>query len=176
MSYDFADQVIENKTLYAKWEKLVTVTFDPKNGDKVETRQIEPGAEIGELPSDPSCKGYVFEGWYAGESKVVPETTFSADTTVVAHWSQDGKEVEPDVDPVDPVDPDEPDVDPDVEPTDHDSEPADPSKKSSTTVVTVTTTNELPASGDETIAFVALAVMFAAAALAAGVLLSRRAR
>ena len=176
VSYDFTDQVIENKTLYAKWEKLVTVTFDPKNGGKVETRQIEPGAEIGELPSNPSCKGYVFEGWYAGESKVVPETTFSADTTVVAHWSQDGKEVEPDVDPVDPVDPDEPDVDPDVEPTDHDSEAADPSKKSSTKVVTVTTTNELPASGDETIALVALAVMFAAAALAAGVLLSRRAR
>ncbi len=173
VAYDFAGQVMENKTLYAKWQKLVTVTFDPKNGGKVETRQIEPGTEIGELPSDPACKGYVFEGWYAGETKVAPETTFSADTTVVAHWSQDGREVDPDVDPVDPG---EPDVDPDVDPADPDSKPADSSKKSSATVVTTTTMNELPASGDETIALIALAVMFAAAALAAGVLLNRRVR
>lgn len=165
--YFFSDSVTENTTLYAKWEKFVTVTFDPKNGDAVEKREIEPGAEVGELPSDPVCKGYVFEGWYVGKDKVTATTTFSTDTTVSARWSKDGKEVEPDVDPVDPDDPD-------VDPNDPDSDPIKPAKKTTTKVTTVTATNALPASGDETVALVGVVAMLAAIALAVGVALSRR--
>ena len=67
-----------------------TITFDANGGTcATSTMSVESGVAIGDLPP-PSRTDFLFIGWYKTEdygwSLVMPESTFSEDTTVTARW------------------------------------------------------------------------------------------
>ena len=70
------------------------ITFDPNEGSGGAVLVTEPGGRLAFLPySDPVRAGYTFDGWYTGKNDgiiVTTATTFTADTTVYAHWTANG--------------------------------------------------------------------------------------
>ncbi len=87
------DQVKENITLYAFWEKeaQVKVSFDANGGSvNTENKTVNIGSKYGQLPI-PVRNGYIFDGWYTekeegeriDESSIV---TITEDHTLYAHW------------------------------------------------------------------------------------------
>lgn len=84
-------EVNADMTVYAKWERVYTVTFDKNGGD---TEAYPSAAEHGgDLPAPPTRAGYKFGGWYTknGENGDLgtPYTQYmqlSADITVYARW------------------------------------------------------------------------------------------
>lgn len=94
-AWNFAtDKVIENITLYAKWEvNAYTATFDANGGDSVTPETIKKNYKeaLGELPIATRI-GYTFDGWFtkADETgkKITSETTMPLDgATYYAHWT-----------------------------------------------------------------------------------------
>lgn len=82
----------KDQTLYARWTKKYTVTFNSNRG-KVTTKSktVASGETYGTLPS-PTRSGYMFVGWYtakSGGSKVTSSTKFTAkrNITLYAHWT-----------------------------------------------------------------------------------------
>ena len=87
VEFDFSKPVTDDTTVYAKWAKLITVSFSlGYDGAKApDSVTIEQGSAIGELPV-PSRSGYAFEGWYDGATKASASTAFNSDTTLTAKW------------------------------------------------------------------------------------------
>lgn len=96
-AYDF-NTVIEKKfTLYAKWIKLYTVTFDTNDGKAVTTTQVKEGGKV-LAPTDPVRDGYVFTGWYtdaACTTKYDFNAAVTADITIYAGWQEKQPEKQP---------------------------------------------------------------------------------
>ncbi|GHT72660.1 hypothetical protein FACS189456_1780 [Bacteroidia bacterium] len=93
-AWDFASDVVTaNTTLYAKWTRTYTVTFDPQGGSAVAALSgIVSGSTIAQ-PADPTREGYVLDGWYK-ESYYSTEWNFATDkvtanTTLYAKWSSE---------------------------------------------------------------------------------------
>lgn len=64
------------------------VSFDANGGEcKTQSKTIAPGTKYGGLPKA-QRKGYTFLGWYAGDTKITPETEFTADSPkdLMAKW------------------------------------------------------------------------------------------
>lgn len=97
-------------TLYAHWNKTggtttpvdpdpdkpdppktFTVTFDPNGGTVSPTSAVTaPGGGPVTMPT-PTRTGYSFDGWFtaaSGGEKVLSDKTFSQNTTIYAHWTQ----------------------------------------------------------------------------------------
>ena len=70
----------ETVTLYAKWVQLYNVTF--VNGDSSTTRTTAES-----FPDNPTKKGYIFDGWYAGSTKITSMDSIKQDTTLNAKWT-----------------------------------------------------------------------------------------
>ena len=81
--------VTSDMTLYAHWADAVRITFDPTGGTvSPKYADIKKGAGIDSLPT-PTKENYYFNGWYtaaSGGTQVTYSTTFSAKTTIYAHW------------------------------------------------------------------------------------------
>ena len=86
-------------TLYAHWTQkpapaVFTITFDLNDSDTAHTHATKTtgaGGKIDRLPDEPTRTGYTFDGWYTardGGDRVTADTSFSADATVYAHWTQ----------------------------------------------------------------------------------------
>ena len=84
-------------TVYARWKQggdmpnpsqEFTVTFDANGGAVAdgEATQTTQDHKLAELP-EPTREGYTFEGWF---EPVNTATVFTANTTVYAHWKQNG--------------------------------------------------------------------------------------
>ncbi len=86
-------------TVYAHWventgtnpSKKYTVTFDANGGKLNGSTSADTGTDgrLSGLPKEPTRTGYKFDGWYtsaSGGDKVSTNYTFTADTTVYAHW------------------------------------------------------------------------------------------
>ena len=76
-----------------------TVTFDGNGGTPSVGSMTTTGQKLASLPSASRIGSYHFDGWYtaaSGGTKITTSTTFSADTTVYAHWTYTGKDDEPD--------------------------------------------------------------------------------
>lgn len=89
------DKVVQNMTLYAKWETigLCTVIFvTQKSGITVPKDTVETGSLL-VAPSEPECDDYYFEGWYK-EKACTNSWDFDTDrvlnstTRLYAKWSQ----------------------------------------------------------------------------------------
>lgn len=80
----------------------VTVTFDPQNGEKVQTVTVDAGTGLsdGQVPSF-KRDGYTFDGWYTaaeGGEKVADVTApVNENTTYYAHWTAEA--VDPGIKP-----------------------------------------------------------------------------
>ena len=83
----------KSANVYAEWEEVHTLTFDP-NGGTVSTssKEVVVGSPVGELPT-PVLEHHNFYGWYtkAVDGELVTEDTvcdWADDITVFAHWTR----------------------------------------------------------------------------------------
>jgi uncharacterized repeat protein (TIGR02543 family) len=98
---DFANPATEisagstgDKTFYAQWAYLYTVTFDDDGGTTAANPPsktvAEPAATIDSLPEPPAKTGYNFGGWFTqqngGGSPFTATTTVTGSITVYAKW------------------------------------------------------------------------------------------
>lgn len=82
----------EPTTLYAKWvEKTYTIWFNENKGQYavVEYKTGKSG-KLSNLP-DATREGFIFLGWYIGETKIDVNHIYTEDTALVAQW---GKKVQ----------------------------------------------------------------------------------
>jgi len=97
--YDFASPVNGDTTIYAKMDRLCTVTF--KDGETtLSTSTVGEGQTVARPVTDPTKEGYDFVNWYSdSEFTTVYDFTsaINEDTTIYAKWelaqqtwSQDG--------------------------------------------------------------------------------------
>lgn len=94
--FDFATEVIEDLTLYAKWEAVVTytVTFDGSAADgeyTTEEQVVEDGTSASAPTPAPTKDGYTFDGWFTastgGTEFVFGTTLVSEDITLYAQFT-----------------------------------------------------------------------------------------
>ena len=94
--YKSENEIIEDlddfttpKTLYAKWKKVNTVTFNPNGGTVTpKTKSIEDGEAIGQLPTPTGTSPFL--GWYTevnGGVRIDASTIPTGNTTYYAHWA-----------------------------------------------------------------------------------------
>lgn len=87
--FDFDTPITENTTLYAKWAKTWTVTFDANGHGTAPAAQTVEEGENAVKPADLTAEGYSFQGWYT-DTRYTMEYDFSKevteDITVYAKW------------------------------------------------------------------------------------------
>ena len=86
--YDFNFAITKNTTLYAKWVKVWTVTFETNGGSYIEPAIVHNGTAL-EEPVTPSRNGYYFVGWYKDDLYAVKynfSNTVSKNFTLYAKW------------------------------------------------------------------------------------------
>lgn len=74
-------------TVYAKWVKLYTLTFETNGSDAIESIVVEEGTAVS-APADPVRENYVFDGWFADEGLTQPYIfgVLDSDATIYAAW------------------------------------------------------------------------------------------
>ena len=89
-SYIRSVVIDSNKTIYAKWAKLYTVTFNTNGGSSVSSQSVEE-SQAAVKPTDPTREGYAFIGWYV-DQQFTTEYNFSnavsEDLTLYAYWKK----------------------------------------------------------------------------------------
>ncbi len=95
-AYDFTKPITAADEVYAKWEKVHTVTFNVNGGQGAPATitNVDNNATI-EKPADPTRNGYVFDGWFQDEKLEVPfyftgeenATPVIGDLTLCAKWT-----------------------------------------------------------------------------------------
>ena len=87
--YDFANVVTESMEIVAKWQiKTFAVTFDSNGAGAVEGQTVNYN-EKAQKPADPQKDGFVFVGWYAGESEYDFEAPVTAPVELVAVYEEE---------------------------------------------------------------------------------------
>ena len=66
-----------------------TVTFDRDDGTTVVSREIESGKTVTQ-PEAPTRAGFVFKGWYSGNTKYEFTTPVTGTLTLKAKWAESG--------------------------------------------------------------------------------------
>ncbi len=61
--WSLTSNVTSNLTLYAKWVKVLMVTFHSQDGSYVEAQEVESNSTIN-FSTNPVREGYIFDGWY----------------------------------------------------------------------------------------------------------------
>lgn len=93
--YDNAAKAADNaKTAYDRakaaadaWnDAMFTVSFDTGGGSDVKAQTVRRGGTASR-PSDPTRAGFLFDGWYKGDSKYDFSTPVTADLNLYAHWT-----------------------------------------------------------------------------------------
>ena len=75
-------------TVTAEFEKAFTVSFDPADGNPVESLTVADGEAVNE-PDTPVREGYSFLGWYLGDDLYDFDLPVTGDIVLVAHWQQE---------------------------------------------------------------------------------------
>ena len=82
--------VTDDVTFYAHWSVGVyDVTFVSGVGSPTDMR-VTYGSAVGELPPDPTRRGYTFDGWFTaaeGGERVYADTVIKGDSIFYAHWT-----------------------------------------------------------------------------------------
>ncbi|WP_207706032.1 InlB B-repeat-containing protein [Clostridium sp. HBUAS56010] len=98
--WDFTSDTVEhNITLWAYWEKVCLVAFDPADGaagyESFYKATVLPGGLITSLPPAPHRDGYLFKGWYGYlDEELNPvfwdfgSDTVEDNTTLWAYWEK----------------------------------------------------------------------------------------
>lgn len=87
--YNFSrDKVTSNITIYAKWLKAVTVTFETNGGSAIASQTIVEGQKVNK-PDAPKKENIVFDRWYADAACTVEfdfNSAITQDVTIYAGW------------------------------------------------------------------------------------------
>ncbi|MDR1215998.1 MAG: InlB B-repeat-containing protein [Treponema sp.] len=92
--WNFAtDVVVQNTTIYAKWVsgdnvQSYTVTFNTDGGSTAPAEQDVVSGEPVAKPADPTKEGYIFSGWYNGQTPWDFSTGITQAITLTAHWTE----------------------------------------------------------------------------------------
>ena len=82
-------EAVDNITVYAKWAKIHTVSFDTLEGTTIDSQRVEDGKIATEPLTNPTKTGFYFDGWYS-DSEYKKAFDFyqeiKADTTIYAKW------------------------------------------------------------------------------------------
>ena len=83
------DSTTEDITLYAKWVKVHTISFNTADGSTVNSQSVEDGKLAIEPENNPTRTGYLFDGWFK-DSECKNSFDFyeeiHSDTTIYAKW------------------------------------------------------------------------------------------
>lgn len=83
------DTVGANITLYAKWIRIFTVTFDMNGYGEDVTAQTVVDGQKATKPEDPTSTDHGFVGWYTSNDVLYDfNTAVSADLTLKAKWAE----------------------------------------------------------------------------------------
>ncbi|WP_440122349.1 BspA family leucine-rich repeat surface protein [Tenacibaculum sp. Ill] len=90
--YDFNEIITENITLYAKWSKSYTVTFDLNGGTgtEIDKQNIEEGEKVVKPTSDSKLYCLEFNGWHTKKDSDSPfdfSTTINEDLILYARYT-----------------------------------------------------------------------------------------
>lgn len=89
--FDFNTKInkaIKLKAVYEGKVETITITFDSKGGNAVDSITINKGTEL-ILPQDPTYAGYTFKGWYdINETPIHNNVLLDEDTTLYAKWEK----------------------------------------------------------------------------------------
>ena len=87
--YNFETPVTADIELTAKWEKIVTytVSFNSVGGSEVAEQTVEINGTV-RKPANPVLVGYVFDGWYLGDTKYDFNTPVTSDMMLTAQWKE----------------------------------------------------------------------------------------
>lgn len=90
-AWDFEEMTVSGgMTLVAGWKaKEYTVTFDPNGGSAVAEQSVVYNGTA-TMPEQPVREGYVFEGWFSGETQFDFAAAITGDVTLTAKWSPRG--------------------------------------------------------------------------------------
>ncbi|MCM1533088.1 MAG: leucine-rich repeat protein [Corallococcus sp.] len=92
VEWDFdTDKVTEDTTIYVKWIRIYTVTFNTDGGSNITSIQADDNTTIAK-PTDPTKEGYEFEGWYKDEDCTViwnfTTDKVTKNTTIYVKWTE----------------------------------------------------------------------------------------
>ena len=88
--FNFKEQIKTDITLEAKWsDSYYTVSFDTDGGSRVDSIRVKHGGTI-TFPTDPTKKGFSFDGWSLNEEKfdyesMIDETVMNTSTIVITN-------------------------------------------------------------------------------------------
>ena len=87
-AWDFEEMTVSGgMTLVAGWKaREYTVTFDPNGGSAVAEQSVVYNGTA-TMPEQPVREGYVFEGWFSGETQFDFAAAITGDVTLTAKWS-----------------------------------------------------------------------------------------
>ncbi len=88
-AFDFAKPVNSDLTLVAKWQEVVTVTFNAGEGklDGEKSVTIDKGSTLSsKFPKAPTRDHYDFQGWFNGDKKYDKDTPIDKIITLEARW------------------------------------------------------------------------------------------
>ncbi len=86
-AWDFTTPVNESFTLKAKWTPIYTVSFSTEGAGKIDSIKLPQGSLI-PVPAEIKKDGYIFDGWFVGDTLWNFETTpVTSDVKLVAKWS-----------------------------------------------------------------------------------------
>lgn len=90
-TWDFEEMTVSGgMTLVAGWKaREYTVTFDPNGGSAVAEQSVVYNGTA-TMPEQPVREGYVFEGWFSGETQFDFAAAITGDVTLTAKWSPRG--------------------------------------------------------------------------------------
>ena len=84
----------ENKTVVVTYKAIeYNITFEGNGGTPSASNMTTVGKKLSSLPTATRSGSYSFDGWYtaaSGGTQITTAYTFSADTTVYAHWTYIG--------------------------------------------------------------------------------------
>jgi len=84
---DLTQPVTKNISYYGKFQATTyTVTFDSDGGSTVASATVSHGSKVTK-PADPTKDGYVFGGWYAGETAYDFDKAVTGALTLKAKWN-----------------------------------------------------------------------------------------
>jgi uncharacterized repeat protein (TIGR02543 family) len=90
IEYDFNTPVTGNITLYAKWIRLFTVTFNSMGGSHIPSQSVKEG-EKAIRPDNPTRSAYGFMNWYSDEALTIEynfNSPVTGNITLYAKWNE----------------------------------------------------------------------------------------
>jgi uncharacterized repeat protein (TIGR02543 family) len=87
--FDFDSAITSNTTIYAKWNKIHTVSFETNGGSEIESQKVENGFSVVIPQNNPTKYKYVFIGWYTTNELTVKfdfASEITSDTIIYAKW------------------------------------------------------------------------------------------